>query len=154
MAKAPVRFSRELAERICDDLARGMTLRAVCRQGGMPDASTVIGWVRDDKCGFAQQYARAREIGYQVMADELIEIADDGTNDWVERETERGAQVLCDHDHVTRSRLRVDARKWLLSKALPKVYGDKVAVTGGDGGAITTEVTYRWARSPDEVPSG
>src|SRR5690606_35387334 len=66
----------------------------------------------DDREGFAEQYARARNIGYEVMADELIEIADGGSDDW------------------QRDRLRVDARKWLLAKALPKRYGDRVTLAG------------------------
>jgi hypothetical protein len=132
VAKAPVRFSQALADRICADLASGMTLREVCRQEAMPDPSAVIQWKNDDRCGFAQQYARAREAGYEIMADDLVEIADDGTNDYMQRETERGVEVLVDHDHVTRSRLRLDTRKWLLSKALPKIYGDKVQHTGAN----------------------
>lgn len=89
----------------------------------MPDPAAVLIWAMDDKGpGFTQQYARARELGYQVMAEDLTEIADDGTNDW--QETETGQQP--DHEHIQRSRLRVDTRKWLLSKALPKIYGDKL----------------------------
>jgi len=42
-------------------------------------------------------------------------------------------------DHVQRSRLRIETRKWILSKALPKIYGDKVAVTDSDGGKLTIQ---------------
>ena len=135
-----VRYSTEIAERICADLAKGMTLKQVCRQDGMPDESSVRQWALE-KEDFAPLYARARELGYQVMADELIEIADNGTNDWMKREEERtGVQAFVDHDHVTRSRLRLDTRKWLLAKALPKVYGDKLTTEnvtlGPDGKPI------------------
>lgn len=107
-----------------------MTLRQVCRQDGMPNASNVIRW-QDDHPEFAQQYARARERGYQVMAEELLEIADEGKNDWMERE---GVKTP-NHELVARSRLRLDTRKWLLSKALPKIYGDKLQTQqlGKDG---------------------
>jgi hypothetical protein len=55
------------------------------------------------------------------MADELLEIADDATNDFVERQNKDGhTSKVFDAEHVQRSRLRVEARKWLLSKALPK----------------------------------
>ena len=77
----------------------------------MPADSTVRLWVLDNVQGFAEQYARARLVGYHTMADELIEIADN---------PETGAAA------VKRDRLKVDTRKWLLSKALPKIYGDKV----------------------------
>lgn len=130
---AKLTFTREVADNILDGLAEGMTLREVCRQEGMPPESTVRLWVMDDRDGFAAQYARAREIGYQAMADELLEISDDGRNDWVERDGE----AVYNGDHVARSRLRVDTRKWLLSKALPKVYGDKVGVEHSGAVSIT-----------------
>ena len=126
-------FTREVADKILEGLAEGMTLREVCRQDGMPRESTVRLWVLDDRDGFAAQYALAREIGYQAMADELLEISDDGRNDWIERDGE----AVYNGDHVARSRLRVDTRKWLLSKALPKVYGDKVGVEHSGAVSIT-----------------
>lgn len=86
-------------------------------------------WAAEDRNGFFAQYAAAREVGYHSMADELLEIADDGQNDWMERQNADGSEfTLLNGEHVTRSRLRVDTRKWMLSKALPKVYGDKLDV--------------------------
>jgi Bacteriophage Sf6, terminase small subunit-like len=83
---------------------------------------------------FKAQYARAREVGYHKLADELLDIADDATNDFVERQNREGDTVkVFDAEHVQRSRLRVEARKWLLSKALPKVYGDKLELGGSIG---------------------
>jgi hypothetical protein len=107
MRGRPSIFSLELADRLCERLADGETLRAICRDEGMPDERTVRRWALDDLEGFAGHYARAREIGYQGMADDLTEIADAKDGD------------------PARDRLRVDTRKWLLSKALPKIYGDK-----------------------------
>jgi hypothetical protein len=107
----------------------------------MPPESTVRLWVQDDREGFAAHYARAREVGYQSMADELIEIADDGSNDWMERKRGDGStEEVENHEVIGRSRLRVDTRKWLLSKALPKVYGEKIVQehTGANGGPIET----------------
>ena len=82
-----------------------------------------------------------------AIADELLEIADDGRNDWMQRRgnDERGGCEL-NGEHIQRSRVRIDTRKWLLSKMLPKVYGDKseVAVTGADRGpvqSVTVSVT-------------
>jgi hypothetical protein len=130
----PVRFSQELADRICDRLADGETLRAICRDAGMPDERTVRRWSLDAESPFKPQYARAREIGYHRMADEIIEIADDGTNDYVERKNKDGeTHRAFDAEQVQRSRLRVEARKWLLSKALPKVYGDRLDLNASVG---------------------
>lgn len=58
-------------------------------------------------------------------ADEILEIADDGQNDWMERESKNGEVFEVEnHEVLNRSRLRVDARKWLMSKLAPKKYGD------------------------------
>lgn len=127
----PTSYTPELADQICDALASGTkTLRELCRDEGMPAEATVRGWVLDDREGFAAKYARARELGYHSMFDEIIEIADDGTNDWVERKRENGegSETVFDHEHLARSKLRVDTRKWALSKALPKMYGDRLDV--------------------------
>jgi hypothetical protein len=137
----PIEYSAELASNICSELAEGKTLREVCRGEGMPSEAAVRQWALEDRNGFASHYARAREIGYLSMADELLEVADDGTNDWMERKNRDGSTVEVEnHEALGRSRLRVDTRKWLLSKALPKVYGEKVhtEVTGKDGGPIET----------------
>jgi Bacteriophage Sf6, terminase small subunit-like len=69
MRGRPSIFSPELADRLCERLADGETLRAICRDEGMPDERTVRRWALDDLEGFSTQYARAREIGYQGMAD-------------------------------------------------------------------------------------
>ena len=119
-------YTPELAHEICRRLTEGDTLREICKGGDMPAESTVRLWVVDDLNGFAAHYARARLVGYHTMADELVEIAD---NPEIEAAS------------VNRDRLKVDTRKWLLSKALPKLYGDKLTaeVSGPDGGPIKTE---------------
>lgn len=122
----PTLYSQELADRICTELSEGKTLRAICRQDGMPDHSTVLLWVRENVNGIHNQYARAREDGYHVMAEDVLAIADDGSNDTYPAGED--GEVRTDHDVIARSRLRFDARRWLLSKALPKIYGDKLDV--------------------------
>lgn len=119
-------YKQSIADTICTELAKGRSLRSVCRDDGMPPESTVRQWALDDREGFAAQYARAREIGYHSMADELLEIADDGRNDYI---TGEDPVPTLNSEHIQRSRLRVDTRKWMLSKVLPKVYGDKLDVT-------------------------
>jgi len=108
-------FSQAIADDICQQLAEGKSLRATCAAEGMPAESTVRARARDH-AAFGAQYARAREQGYEVMGDSIIEISDEG-------------------EDVARDRLRVDARKWLLSKMLPKVYGDKLETTVKGGPA-------------------
>lgn len=134
----PSSFSQEVATIICDRLAEGKTLRAICQDEILPSRVTVQNWVIKDVEGFAAQYARARDVGLDVMADELFEIADDGRNDTY---TDENGNVRTDQDVIARSRLRVDTRKWYLSKMAPKKYGDKQAIelTGAEGAPVTIE---------------
>nr|WP_156025870.1 terminase small subunit protein [Sulfitobacter sp. 20_GPM-1509m] len=113
-----------------------MTLREICRAEDMPPESTVRLWALDDREGFSAHYTRAREIGYHVMADELMEIADDGRNDFTSRNA-GDAEAVLNGEHIQRSRLRVDTRKWMLSKVLPKIYGDKLDLNHGGGLKVT-----------------
>lgn len=124
----PSIYSAALAERICAELAKGRTLKDVCRDDNMPVESAVRNWALEDKNGFFALYAKAREIGYQAMADETLDIADNGINDWMERNGQDDAGWQANGEHVSRSRLRVDTRKWFLAKALPKIYGDKISL--------------------------
>lgn len=137
----PSTFSAEIAAVICGQLAEGQSLRSICKAEDMPPESTVRGWVVDNVDGFAAQYTRARDLGLDAVADELLDIADDGTNDWMERNSEGNPGWAVNGEHVQRSRLRLDARKWYLSKLAPKKYGDKVQqeITGADGGPIQTQ---------------
>lgn len=119
----PSKFTDDLAKQICLRLSMGETLRRICRDDGMPAESTVRQWALDDVQGFYAQYVRARDIGLDAMADEILDIADDGENDYVERERKDGSKFTAiDREHVQRSSLRVDTRKWYLSKMAPKRY--------------------------------
>jgi hypothetical protein len=76
----------------------------------------------------------ARELQAQTFADELIDIADDGTNDWVRRENQRGrVSYVVDKEHIARSRLRFEARQWVISKILLKTFGDKLQLKHSGG---------------------
>ncbi|AGG31951.1 hypothetical protein MU9_2906 [Morganella morganii subsp. morganii KT] len=70
-----------------------------------------------------QQYARAREIQAELLAEEIIEIADDSSGDVI---VDDDGKEQTNHERVARSRLRVDARKWYASKLAPKRYGDRI----------------------------
>lgn len=127
----PSIYTPELAARICEEIASGRSLRDICRDEGMPHRATILRWLAKHE-EFRDQYARAREAQADHMADEILEIADDGNNDWMERLGPEGQSRgwVVNGECAQRSKLRVDARKWLLSKMLPKKYGDKVEVEG------------------------
>lgn len=124
----PSLYSDDLASLICSRIAEGESLRSICRDTQMPCMTAVFTWLRD-KPKFAEQYTRAREAQAEAMADELIEIADNSASDMVV--DEEGNERI-NHEVVARAKLRIDTRKWIASKLLPKKYGDKVAVGGAD----------------------
>lgn len=126
----------ELETTILNRLAEGESLRGICKSEGMPTEGAVRKWVREDPDGFGTHYARARELGYEALADEILDIADDNNSDT--RKTEDGHEMP-DHEWMARARLRVDTRKWLLSKMLPKVFGDKLDVTS-DGKELAAPI--------------
>jgi hypothetical protein len=94
-------------ERICERIAAGESLRSICRDQGMPPAATIRRWLRDSEI-FRAAYARAREDRADILADEIIEIADRA-------------------EGPTAARLQVEARKWAAAKLAPKRYGEKPA---------------------------
>lgn len=132
-AGRPSEFTPEKGDAICERLVEGESLRSICLSDDMPAASTVCRWLANNEA-FRKQYACAREAQADTLADESLDIADDGTNDWMERKNDVGEVVKVEYqgDHVQRSRLRIDTRKWLAGKLAPKKYGDKVALVGGD----------------------
>lgn len=137
-------MTEELIAEICDRIADGETIRQIAKSEHMPAASTIYLALARDK-DFSEHYAKAREAQLTRWEDELLEIADDGSNDWVERERQDGSiDTVLNAEHLNRSRLRVDTRKWIMSKRLPKVYGDRVTNehTGPDGGAVVHKVEW------------
>ena len=128
----PSDFTQETADRICAQLAEGKSLRTICKADDMPSCVTVYAWLRlHDE--FLKQYTRAKEDSADALAEEMLDIADDGTNDWYDQQITEGVVLKKpDTEHINRSRLRVDTRKWIASKLKPKKYGDKVAVGGAE----------------------
>lgn len=130
----PTDYSDELADRICELISTSSKgLNRICEENDdFPHVVTVYRWI-DKHEYFRNKYTRARESQADLMAAEIIEIADDGSNDTITNPI-TGAPMI-DTEWVQRSRLRVDARKWAASKLAPKKYGDRLDVTS-EGKAI------------------
>lgn len=121
----PSDFTPEIANEICERLAKGESLRSICsgeRDDFIPGQTTVYRWLEENE-EFRKQYAHARERQADHFVEEIIDIADQPNV----RTSADGEVVASDPQ---RDRLRVDARKWVAAKLAPKKYGDKVALAG------------------------
>jgi hypothetical protein len=118
----PSTYSEAKTVEICARLAQGESLRSICKEKDQPNITTVYEWLFKHE-DFAKRYARAREEQADTLADEIVAIADDGKNDtYVDEDgIERTNQ-----DVIQRSKLRVDARKWVAAKLKPRKYGERV----------------------------
>ena len=115
-------YSPEIADLICDRIAEGASLRQICQDANMPARSTIFVWLEEHE-GFARSYTLARQIQIEDLMDEILEIADDSSNDWIDREGPGGKKYrVFNPDSIRRSKLRIGARKWLISKLMPKRY--------------------------------
>ncbi len=124
----PEVFTQELADRVCAFIAEGMSMRSVCRNDDMPGMTTVFKWIRTNE-EFAKQYARATEERTEALGEEILDIADDGSNDFMLITKGDKEYNVEDREVTNRSRLRVDTRKWIMSKMKPKKYGDRIDLT-------------------------
>lgn len=123
-------YSPEIAAAICLRLAEGESLRQICLDETMPGRRTVFDWLTKHE-DFVAMYNIARDMQAETLVDEITDIADDGSNDWMEaydRDGERSGWRE-NGEAINRSRLRIDARKWLAGKMKPKKYGDKTDVS-------------------------
>jgi hypothetical protein len=120
-AGRPTKYTEEIAARICEAVATSTNgLEKICDSNpDFPHKSTVRRWIVEVET-FRDLYARAKEQQADVLADEIIDIADQVAED-----------KLLTHEKVGAAKLRVDSRKWVASKLKPKVYGDKTDLTTG-----------------------
>ena len=122
-------YTDEAALVICERIANGESLKAICEDENMPARSTVFKWLAENKT-FSDMYVRAREEQADAIFDEILEIADDGRNDWMERRGEEDAGWVTNGENIQRAKLRIDARKWMAGKLRPRKYGEKLELSG------------------------
>lgn len=147
MAAKRGKKSPELIDDIINRISLGEPLRQICRTEGYPSWVAVYDWIKADE-ELALRFARARELGYDAIAEETLDIADNAVNDYMENidpESGESAGYRFNGEHVQRSKLRIETRLKLLAKWSPKKYGDKVTneVIGQDGGPVKIETIKR-----------
>jgi hypothetical protein len=130
----PSKYSPEIARVICEQLSEGVPLRQICRENaGFPAWRTVYDWMGRDEA-LSASIARARDIGYDAIAEECLQIADTVELGQKQVMTDEGAATTVE-DMLGHRRLRIETRLKLLAKFHPTKYGDRVAIEGVEGGA-------------------
>jgi len=148
----PSKFNKDITDKICVRIANGESLRTICKDDDLPDRATILKWVIQGMASdapqgykdFYHQYTYAREIQIEALADECCDIADDSTNDYVTKISNKGKEYQgVDQENIQRSRLRIETRKWFASKLIPKKYGDKIQqeITGRDGADLIPSIS-------------
>lgn len=134
---APSTFTQAAADLLCDRIAtsRKSITRICTEEPALPNVTTVLRWLAGNE-SFRIQYARAKELQTEVIEQEMLEIADETGRDTIGGDN--GPQP--NSEWIARSRLRVDTRKWLMSKLAPKKYGEKLEI-GGDIGVTHAHLT-------------
>ena len=127
-ARVPKPYNEEIAAEICRRLSQGESLRAICEDKHMPSNQMIYRWMADEPT-FRSAYARAREAQMNKWADDIVEIADEAATASGERIDKEGkVETIVDPGAVQAARLRIDTRKFIMSKLAAKTYGDKVDV--------------------------
>ena len=132
-------YSDEVAAEICARLAYGESVGHMCLDPHMPCIQSVFGWLHkgrkagavDPYKSFVDNFDEARRHGTDSIVEDIFEIADDGHNDWMEKHYGNQVAYVANGEAIGRSKLRVEARMWYLSKINAKKFGDKLDVTSG-----------------------
>lgn len=131
-------YTPEIGAMICERIALGESVRTICADPDTPAMSTVFKWLNVHK-DFVEQYARAKEEQADAIFDEILDIADNSTNDYMTRKNADGTDYeAVNQENIQRARLRIDARKWMAGKLRPKKYGEKI--DHNVSGALTVSV--------------
>ena len=133
-------------EEIIDRISKGESLRSIMpnvgRPAHLPVVSTFMLWVADNK-ELSEHYARAMEARAQLLFDEILAIADDGSNDFMKITKGDAEYEIENKEWINRSKVRIDARKWMLGKMNPKKYGDKLELSGDAENPLVTTVKMK-----------
>lgn len=156
----PSSYTDRVGNYICQELMKGRTITKICKEEGMPHITTVFNWLNKLNGAFNEDflksYVQAREFQAEIFADQIKDIADDGSNDtYTITNSKTGkTEAFVAHDHIKRSVLRVEARKWLAAHLLPRKFSDKVQVTGAEGKDLIppapTQVIFQFVGEDEE----
>ncbi len=133
----PSIYTQKLADEICGRLAAGEPMAKIAKSANMPDPTTIYKWLRQN-ADFNHRYVDARKDGAHCLADQIQDIVD---TEPLAVFDEAGNKRY-DSGSVAHNRLRMDARKWLAAKYLPKVYGERTILAGDDEAPLVIEANF------------
>lgn len=118
----PTKYTQKLADKICEELALGKSMRTVCKGEDMPAISSVFKWLREIK-GFSEQYDTAKKESSEALNEILLDLGDDAIA------LSQSVDSKASNAVVQAVKLKADNMKWYMSKMKPKKYGDKLDMT-------------------------
>lgn len=149
----PTLYNEEIVKRICDVVSTNtIGLRRLTQIfDDLPDESTIRLWRRIYP-DFSLRYAQAKLFQAELLAEECLDIADDASNDWMQtfNEEEQPLGWRVNGEHIHRSRVRIDTRKWWASKLLPKKYGYITDASDGKNPEMDKELEERRKQLDEE----
>lgn len=125
----------KIVNNVCDDVSNGITTRKAILKQGIP-FKTFYEWIDNDE-EKSKQYARATELRAEYLAEEILTISDSTEDDVI---TDENGTPITNHGIIQRDKLRVDTRKWLMSKMMPTKYSDKMNIDHTTNGKEITEI--------------
>lgn len=139
----PSKFTQKIADEIIERTCAKETLTSICEDSHMPSCQTVYTWLGKNK-EFLDEYAKAKSVRAHLLVDEILKISDEDPEMTVVDE-EGNTTTKRDPAGVNRNRLRVDTRKWVASKLLPREYSEKIetSISAPDGGPVNVNSTVR-----------
>lgn len=121
------KYDSKIARKVCERIMMGATLDTIAKDPRMPSKRTIVRWLANpDAADFREMYYYARRVQAELLVDEVIEIADSNTHDWEKVYNKDGELIDLkpNNEAIQRSRVRIDTRKWIASKMIPRMYGD------------------------------
>lgn len=138
------KFTQELADEICNTIASNSKgIGMLCEENThWPNKDTIFTWLKNNSA-FSDQYARAKQCQIECLVDQMLEIADDTSQDSL---IDEQGKMIFNPQSINRARLKIDTRKWLACKLVPRVYGLKPGEDSFVDPKLEQDIRERWAK--------